>query len=409
MSAADMDADTVAATDRGESLAMMEPMLIGEGSRHRGVLTDLAVDLAARSAGFRRSLPEGVRTALADLVRSMNCYYSNLIEGHDTHPVDIERALRDDYSADRRKRELQLEAKAHVEVQRWIDRGELKGRAVTSDAVREVHRRFCELLPDELLWVEDPDTHERSRVTPGELRRRDVRVGQHIPMSPGAVPRFLAQLERAYSGRGKTDAILAVAAAHHRLLWIHPFLDGNGRVARLVSHAMLLETLDTGGIWSVSRGLARNVASYKAHLASCDLPRRNDLDGRGELSEEELANFTRFFLEVCIDQVTFMEGLVQPDRLRTRILLWAEEEVRLGNLPPKAGNVLEAILFRGELPRADVAGLLGATDRHARRIVAPLVERGIVASDHVRAPLRLAFPATLAPRWMPGLFPERTG
>ncbi|HEX9244032.1 MAG TPA: Fic family protein [Anaeromyxobacter sp.] len=398
-----------AATDRGESLAMMEPMLIGEGSRHRGALTDLAVDLAARSAGFRRSLPEGVRTALADLVRSMNCYYSNLIEGHDTHPVDIERALRNDYSADRRKRDLQLEAKAHVEVQKWIDKGGLKDRAVTSDAVREVHRRFCELLPDELLWVEDPDTHERSRVTPGELRRRDVKIGQHTPMSPGAVPLFLAQLERAYSGRGKTDAILAVAAAHHRLLWIHPFLDGNGRVARLVSHAMLLETLDTGGIWSVSRGLARNVASYKAHLAGCDLPRRNDLDGRGALSEEELACFTRFFLEVCIDQVTFMEGLVQPDRLRTRILLWAEEEVRLGKLPAKAGNVLEAILFRGELPRADVAGLLGATDRHARRIVAPLVERGIVASDHVRAPLRLAFPAMLAPRWMPGLFPEKTG
>jgi len=405
----DIQADMAAATDRGESLAMMEPMLIGEGSRHRGALTDLAVDLAARSAGFRRSLPEGVRTALADLVRSMNCYYSNLIEGHDTHPVDIERALRDDYSADRRKRDLQLEAKAHVEVQRWIDKGGLKDRAVTSDAAREVHRRFCELLPDELLWVEDPDPHERSRVTPGELRRRDVKVGQHTPMSPGAVPRFLAQLESAYSGRGKTDAILAVAAAHHRLLWIHPFLDGNGRVARLVSHAMLLETLDTGGIWSVSRGLARNVASYKAHLAGCDLPRRNDLDGRGALSEEELASFTRFLLEVCIDQVTFMEGLVQPDRLRTRILLWAEEEVRLGTLPAKAGNVLEAILFRGELPRADVAGLLGATDRHARRIVAPLVERGIVASDHVRAPLRLAFPATLAPRWMPGLFPEKTG
>ncbi len=404
-----MHADTAAAADRGESLAIMEPMLIGEGSRHRGVLTDLAVELAARSAGFRRSLLDGVRTALADLVRSMNCYYSNLIEGHDTHPVDIERALRNDYSADRRKRDLQLEAKAHIEVQKWIDKGELKDRAVTSDAVREVHRRFCELLPDELLWVEDPDTHERSRVTPGELRRRDVRVGQHIPVSPGAVPRFLAQFERAYSGRGKTDAILATAAAHHRLLWIHPFLDGNGRVARLMSHAMLLETLDTGGIWSVSRGLARNVASYQAHLASCDLPRRNDLDGRGALSEEELANFTRFFLEVCIDQVTFMEGLVQPDRLRTRILLWAEEEARLGNLPPKAGNVLEAILFRGELPRADVAGLLGATDRHARRIVAPLVERGIVASDHVRAPLRLAFPATLAPRWMPGLFPEKTG
>jgi Fic family protein len=176
-----------------------------------------------------------------------------------------------------------------------------------------------------------------------------------------------------------------------------------------VSHAMLLELLDSGGVWSVSRGLARNVASYKAHLASCDLPRRNDLDGRGALSEEELARFTRFFLEACIDQVTFMEGLVEPERLRARILLWVDEEVRLGQLPAKAGSVLEAILFRGELPRGDVARLLGATDRHARRTVAELVKRGIVVSESPRAPLRLAFPAALAPRWMPGLFPEKIG
>ncbi len=402
-----MKPDTSEITDRGESPSMIEPILISEGSRHRGALTDLAVEVAARAAGFRRSLPEGVRSALGDLVRSMNCYYSNLIEGHDTHPVDIERALRNDYAADRRKRDLQLEAKAHIDVQRWIDGGGLSGRAVTSESIREIHRRFCELLPDELLWVEDPDTHERLRVTPGELRRRDVRVGDHVAVSPGAIPQFLARFEDAYGSLGKADAIVAVAAAHHRLLWIHPFLDGNGRVARLMSHAVLLEVLDSGGVWSVSRGLARNVAAYKAHLASCDLPRRNDLDGRGGLSEEELARFTRFFLETCIDQVTFMEGLVEPDRLRARILLWVAEEVQLGQLPPKAGNVLEAILFRGELPRADVARLLGATDRHARRTVAELVKRGIVASDSPRSPLRLAFPAALAPRWMPGLFPEK--
>ena len=47
----------------------------------------------------------------------MNCYYSNLIEGHDTHPIDIERALKNDYSQDAHKRDLQLEAKAHIAVQ----------------------------------------------------------------------------------------------------------------------------------------------------------------------------------------------------------------------------------------------------------------------------------------------------
>lgn len=404
---ADIEADISAAMDRGEGTGLMEPLLIGESSRHRGALTDRTVELAAKAAGFRRSLPEGVCTALADLVRAMNCYYSNLIEGHDTHPVDIERALSNDYSTDARKRDLQLEAKAHITVQRWIDSGGLTGRSVTVEGICEVHRRFCELLPEDLLWVEDPDTGERLRVVPGELRRRAVRVGQHVAVSPGAIPRFLAHFERTYSRLGRADAILAAAAAHHRLLWIHPFLDGNGRVARLISHAMLLETLDTGGIWSVARGLARNLSTYKGHLARCDLPRRNDLDGRGALSEEELVIFTRFFLQVCIDQVDFMEELVQPDRLRTRMLMWAEEEARLGNLPPKAGSILEAILYRGELPRGEVAGLLGTTARHARRIVAALADHRVLTSDGPRASLRLAFPAALAPRWMPGLFPER--
>ncbi len=392
--------------DRSESTALMEPLLILEGSRHRPALADLAVELASQAAGFRRSLPEGVSSALANLVRSMNCYYSNLIEGHDTHPIDIERALNDDYSANADKRNLQLEAKAHIAVQRWIDEGGLHGRAVTPEGLFEIHRRFAELLPEKLLWAEDPETGEHSRIEPGALRRRDVKVGEHIAISAGAVPRFLDRFEKTYSRLGKAETIVAAAAAHHRVLWIHPFLDGNGRVARLMSHAMLLETLDTGGTWSIARGLARNVRAYKGHLAKCDLPRRNDLDGRGNLSEESLVGFTRFFLDTCLDQVQFMETLVQPDRLRSRVLMWAEEEARLGILPPKAGRVLEAILYRGELPRGEVAHLLGASDRHARRAVASLMEHGVIVSETTRTPLRLAFPAKLAARWMPGLFPE---
>ena len=404
---ADIDVDIRGAADREESTDLMEPLLIGETSRHRGALTDLAVELAQKAAGFRRSLPESLVTSLADLVRAMNCYYSNLIEGHDTHPIDIERALKNDYSKDPRKRDLQLEAKAHITVQKWIDGGGLRGRAVTSDSIREIHRRFCELLPEDLL-LEDPQTKERVKVVPGDLRRRDVKVGTYVPVSPGAVPRFLRRFEEVYGHLNRTDSILGAATAHHRLLWIHPFLDGNGRVARLMSHAKLLEALDTGAVWSVARGLARNVEAYKKHLADCDGPRRSDLDGRGQLSEEALAEFSRFFLRVCIDQVAFMETLVQPDRLRTRIVMWAEEEFRIGNLPPKSGSILEAILYRGELRRADAAAVVGTGDRQARRIVSALIEKGVLVSDSARAALRLIFPATLASRWMPGLFPDKT-
>jgi len=397
-----------AVVDRGESTGLMEPMLVPDGSLQKARLDDLAVELASRSAGFRRSLPEGVLEPLADLVRAMNCYYSNLIEGHETHPVDIERALNSDYSVEPKTRNLQLEAKAHIAVQQWIDgSGGLHGREFSADGICEIHRRFCEGLPEDLLWVEELDTKERIKVVPGELRDRDVTVGRHVPISPGAVPRFLDRFDEVYSHTGKASTILGAAAAHHRLLWIHPFVDGNGRVARLVSHATLLEALDTGGVWSAARGLARRVADYKSHLAACDLERRNDLDGRGHLSEEALASFTQFFLETCLDQVSFMEGLVEPNRLRARILLWVEEEIRLGEIPEKAGSVLEAVLFRGQLPRGEVAAVLGVSDRHARRVVAALTKRRVLTSESPRSPLHIAFPAELASRWMPGLFPEK--
>lgn len=403
----DTEADSVPAEDRGETVRAMEPMLVGSSSPMREELADLTLELAERSAGLRRSLPDGVAKALSDLVRAMNCYYSNLIEGHDTHPVDIERAMNRDFSLDPKKRDLQLEARAHIEVQSWIDGSGLVGPPASSEAAIEIHRRFCEKLPDDLLWAENPETADRVRVEPGGLRQRDVQVGRHVAISPGAVPRFLARFDAAYRNLGRVDRVMAAATAHHRLLWIHPFADGNGRVARLMSHAMLREGLDTGGIWSVARGLARREADYKAHLQACDAPRRGDRDGRGSLSEASLAQFARFFLEVCLDQASFMEDLIQPDRLRDRILIWAEEEIRGDRLPPKSTLVLEALLYRGELLRGEVAGLLSVGDRQARRVTSALIDRGVLTSPTSRAPLRLTFPAALSGRWMPGLFPEK--
>ena len=398
--------DIQAVADRGEGIGAMQPMKIGEGGSRYREAVDLALELTAKSAAFRSSLPPAMRMGLADLVRAMNCYYSNLIEGHDTHPVDIERALKNDCSADPAKRDLQLEATAHIAVQGWIDGGGLGGRATSVEGLREVHRRFCEHLPESMLWIEPVDGGERVPVEPGALRTRDVRVGQHIAISPGAVPRFLEHFAWAYQKRGATDAIVSLAAAHHRFAWIHPFLDGNGRVARLMSHAMLLDALDTAGVWSIARGLGRNVQAYKRHLAACDLARRNDLDGRGTLSEEELASFTTFFLKTCIDQVDFMAGLVEPEQLRSRIRRWAAEETDRGRLPAKAIQVIDAALYRGELPRGEVESIVGTGERQARRVTSALTSLGVLTADSSRAPLQIAFPAKLAGSWMPGLFPD---
>ena len=139
------------------------------------------------------------------------------------------------------------------------------------------------------------------------------------------------------------------------------------------------------------------------------MTRRNDLDGRGHLSEEALAEFTRYFLETCVDQVRFMEELVQPERLRVRIGMWVAEEIARGALHDKSAMLLDAILYRGEMPRADVPGALGVSERTASRVVAGLIDRGVLTAQTPKAPLQITFPAKLASYWMPGLFPEQRG
>jgi Fic family protein len=400
-----MKADILTVLDRDELPGQMEPLVLSEKSAARFQIPDLVLDVTQKSAALKASLPPSLLGPIADLVRSMNCYYSNLIEGHNTHPVDIERALRKDYSSNPQKRDLQLEAHAHIAVQQWMDEGGLSTPVASVEALLEIHRRFCAMLPADLLWVEDPASGMRHPVVPGELRTHDVKVGNHVPVSPGALPRFLSRFEKIYTQGGRMAQVGAAAAAHHRLLWVHPFADGNGRVARLMSHGQLRSHLDTGSLWSVARGLARNVGMYKQLLANCDRPRENDLDGRGSLSEVALAHFTEFFLKTCIDQVEFTQGLLKPQDLQNRIRIWAEEEIQAGRLPQHAELILQAILFRGELQRSEIPGLLGVGERQARRIVADLAKASVVTSETSRSPIRLRFPATLAERWLPGLFP----
>jgi Fic family protein len=178
-------------------------------------------------------------------------------------------------------------------VQRIIDRGEAPAPVVSVEFILWVHREFCSRLPEDLLWVENPQTHERQRVVPGELRKQQVRIGRHIPPAATELQAFLARFAEVYASPGlsRLRKIIAVAASHHRLAWIHPFLDGNGRVARLFSHACLRELGIRSEVWAISRGLARSVAEYKSQLMAADEPRRGDLDGRGNLTQAGLVEF----------------------------------------------------------------------------------------------------------------------
>ncbi len=381
-------------------------MLPPEGER---TLEDLAIDMATKASGLASRLPPTVRQGVGDLVRSMNCYYSNLIEGHDTHPRDIDRALTQaDYSTDPVKRALQHEAVAHIEIQQLIDhQRDLPVETTSPEYLIWLHRQFCERLPDELLWVKNPDTGERLRLVPGELRKGWVQVGRHIPPNAEALPRFLQRFAEAYDSRGlsRVRRIIALGAAHHRLLWIHPFYDGNGRVTRLMSHASLLRCGIGSSLWSVARGLARNVEDYRALLMAADAPRRGDLDGRGALSTQTLTEFCQFFLSICIDQIDFMASLLEPNDLLRRMRLHIADEVEAGRLPKGSFPLLREALLAGEVPRGRAGEITGYGERMARNVVSNLLKKGYLKSESSRSPLVLAFPIDAVERWFPRLYP----
>jgi Fic family protein len=342
----------------------------------------------------------------------MNCYYSNLIEGHDTHPRDIDRALANDFSTEPKKRDLQKEAVAHIHVQRLIDTGRDPDAWPASAAYASwLHEEFCSRLPPEMLFVTDEKTGGRLEIMPGEWRKRDVQIGLHVPPPHEDLPRFMARFDTAYGSPplSKTRQIQTVGAVHHRLLWIHPFLDGNGRVARLMSHA-LFKRLGIGtSLWSVARGLARDENRYKALLARADGPREGDRDGRGNLTQRGLIEFCKFFLDRSVDQIRFMSDLLEPATLLTRIEIHIEEEVRSKRLLRGSFAVLREAVMSGEVERSKIPALAGYEERGARNVTAGLVDRGMLTAATHRAPLRLAFPADVAERWFPNLYPANAG
>jgi Fic family protein len=353
----------------------MEPTMPPEEGQRR--LEDLAFDLVARASSLAGQTSPIVTASIGTLVRSMNCYYSNLIEGHDTHPRDIDRALRRDYSAEPARRTLQFEAVAHIAVQQVIDEGrDPEAFPASLHYVLWLHREFYSLVPDELLWVEDPASKTRVRIRPGELRDGEVEVGRHLPPEAAALPRFMERFEEAYSPArlSKVRQVIAVAASHHRFVWIHPFFDGNGRVVRLMSHAMLKRLGVGSSLWSVARGLARNVDRYKGLLMAADAPRRNDLDGRGNLSLEALVAFCEFFLGVCIDQVEYMRSILAPAELLRRMEIYTEEEVRAGRMPNGSYPLLREALLAGEFERGQAPAITGYKERCPSETSSPVTK-----------------------------------
>ena len=393
-----------------ETPSRIEPARLEEPT---GPIADAIAELAASAATLGKALHPRTAGNLADLVRIMNTYYSNLIEGHNTRPRDIERALAGELDKDEQRRDLQLEAAAHVRVQREVDRMAAEGvlpAPASREFIRWLHREFYRDAPESTLLIQTPE--RVLRMTPGEWRTdvgHDVAVGRHVPPSSHHVADFMRYFEERFTldKMGRAAQLMAMASAHHRFNYIHPFLDGNGRVGRLMSHAMAsVSGIGARGLWSVSRGLARGLESrtdYKRMMDYADTPRQGDLDGRGNLSQKALQEFVLWFLRVCLDQVTFMSGLFELDSLSQRLRAYVQ---RSPVLKPETTGLLEEALIRGEFERGEIARITGVPERSARRVLNDVIQLGLLASDTPKGEVSLRFPAHVLEDLFPRLYPQ---
>lgn len=393
-----------------ETPARIEPCFFEDAIPPR--LADLAVEIQREADRLGGRLNPDSATELADLVRMMNCYYSNLIEGHNTRPKDIELALAG-VELEPERRPLALEARAHVIVQREIDLMHLRGELPSPTSppfISWVHRAFYEEMPEEFRFVERPDGR-RVEIRPGEFRadlRDDVAVGRHQPPSSDRVDAFMAYFAQRFGAAEKwaSTRIIAIASAHHRLNYIHPFTDGNGRVSRLMSHAMALRAgIGGSGLWSISRGLARGLESrdeYRMMMDNADSPRRGDLDGRGNLSAAALEEFCTWFLSVALDQIRFSSFMFDLDRLESRYRSLVRDVVDDKHAPELAA----AVLRHGSMDRGDAHLALRTSERTARNSLAALSKAGFLKSPSPKTPVRIAFPLDYRERLFPNLFTD---
>ncbi|MSO35546.1 MAG: Fic family protein [Acidobacteria bacterium] len=375
-------------------------------------VTDLVAELASSAANLGNRLHPLTAANLADVVRIMNSYYSNLIEGNNTRPRDIERALAGDLEADPARRNLQIEAASHVRVQAAIDQLARQGalpEPASVDFIRWLHREFYRDADPSMLVV--TGAGRDFNMVPGEWRSRpehDVAVGRHIPPASPRVDEFMRYLADRYqfNTMGMAGKVVCMAISHHRFNFIHPFPDGNGRVSRLMSHAMAWHAgIAAGGLWSISRGLARGLASrgeYNQMMDLADSVRESDLDGRGNLSQKALIAFISWFLEVALDQVRFMSGLFELEALSRRLRALARELL----LPAEAEFLLDTVMQRGEIDRGEVPRVTGLPERSARRVLNALVQKGLLASTTPKGAVSLRFPASSLEILFPRLFPQ---
>jgi len=358
----------------------LEPLLPSEG-RYPPSLLASAERLPFLAGKLSSLLPAETTERLGRLLRVTNTYYTNLIEGQHTEPATL--AANSRRKGQKELKQLSVEhmhAQAGLEAVISLRMAKLRWSDMFAPAlVERVHQRLFKGVSEDERRLEDG-----SFLHPGQMRSvcgRFIKVGGHTAPAPDSVDAMMKRMQERYGqATDQRTRIVCAMAYHHRMAFVHPFADGNGRVVRMLTHLQLHYLGMSAPLWSLSRGLARRQDEYCQRLSSADKPRRGDLDGRGQLSEKALCEFIEFMLDVCLDQMKYMEEMISVHTLRNRIevALKAAPQFQQAGIKQECARALHILLTQGEVTRSDFKVYTGLGLRTATEQLSKLIDLKLI-------------------------------
>jgi Fic family protein len=299
---------------------------------------------------------------LRETARLFSTHYSTMIEGNRLTQEEVSHVIAEDGHFPGRERD-EAEVRGYYAALDEVERLAARSEQLTERIVQKIHALVM--------------GSGKTRVKPTPYRDgqnviRDSRSKGIVYMPPEAkdVPKLMGELIHWTNFEDELPVPLKAAIAHYQFATIHPYYDGNGRTARLLTTLILhLGSYDLKGLYSLEEYYARNLKGYYDALSVG--PSHNYYMGR---AEADITQWVSYFIDGMA--VSFEKVHAQT---RTEAESGAtDQSVLLRRLDPRQRKAL--ILFRDsvETTAKDVAGLFGFQARAAARLCQEWVEAGFI-------------------------------
>lgn len=364
-------------------------------------ILSLAERLCINSAKLENLHNQSITNSLKKIFRVVNVYYSNRLDSKEMEFSHVYDAL-----FENRVDSLSYLSLAQYRLQLFLEEHKNNCKnPYTKEFITDIHKNFfIQKHMDEFLVLKNQNLSMRA----GEFRDKNVMVRKHEAPSFGIIPLLFTQFEASYTpslSHNKISKLIYALCSFHRVLWIHPFLFSNERIARIyLDFLMQFIDIEGYGLWSFSRGIRKNESEYKERLKQADQKANTINDGQGPLTNEGLREYLLFMLKIANEEIEYSLKNMQilPKRVQNYVKLSREGFFDAEELPKNTDALFEKIFLYGDVKRGDIKNIIQKQDRSATYFTQSLTKQNIIYSDTPRGDIKINFNAHFVQK----LFPE---